>query len=222
MSRQLTIGGLVTPTEMAGLKAGVSELRAQLAALAPDQAFEIRLGLLPPDFRPPRAPSHPDVFIVSLLPELERAGEAMEAVEARWREHLSLLQDTGATIFVCTIYRHVGGVPDPDQRLAVLERVRRLNLLAVTLSHALGVGVIDLDRAFAERGAAVLRTDHRLGGPFAAEVIGHTVLSALLSMGLDEVMDPGLQEAVRKAIGSTLDVLDYVRRRLNLSGASVG
>lgn len=219
MKREITIGGLVTDAEGLGLKAAVHELRAQLADLSPDPPWVVRLGFLAPGFRPPKAPKHPDVFVTSMLPELDHPQDPIGVTEARWREHLGLLQDTGATVFVCTIYRHIGGIADPADRLALLERVRRLNLLAVKLSHELGVGVIDLDRAFAERGAEVLKTDHRLGGRFAAEVAGHCILTALLSLGLDEVMDPALQEAIRARIGGTLDVLDYVRRRLKLPAA---
>ena len=222
MTRTFKVGGLVTPAEMDGLRAAIAELKAQLSDPAPELTLEARLGGLPPGFQPPRAPSHPDVFIVSLLPELDRAPEPREATETRWRDHLALLQDTGATVFVCTIYRHIGGISDPEQRRSTLERVRRLNLMAVNLSHNLGVGVIDLDRAFAERGADILKTDHRLTGRFAAELTGHTVLSALLSMGLDDVLDAGLQETIRTRIGGSLDVLDYLRRRLNLKAPQVG
>ena len=222
MTRTFKIGGLVTPMEMDGLRAGVAELKSQLSQLAPDLNLETRLGALPPGFQPPRARSHPDVFIASLLPELGRSPEAPETTESRWRDHLTLLQDTGATVFICTVYRHIGGIADPEERRATLERVRRLNLLAVNLSHSLGVGVIDLDRAFAERGADVLKTDHRLNGRIAAELIGHTVLSALLSMGLDAVLDPGLQETMRARIGGSLDVMDYLRRRLKLAAPGVG
>ena len=222
MTRQLKIGGLVTAAEQRGLKAAVDELRTQLSDLATDRPVEVRLGFLPPGFRPPQAPSHPDIFIASLLPELERAMDPFGDTEAQWRDHLTLLQDTGATVFVCTIYRHIGGQGDPLVRRAMLERVRRLNLMAVNLSHSLGVGVIDLDRAFAERGTETLQTDHRLEGRIAAEAMGHSVLSALLSMGLDEILDPALQEAVRLNIGSSLDVLTYLRRRLKLAGARGG
>ena len=222
MTRPFKIGGLVTPAEMEGLRAAVDELKAQLAELAPELNLETRLGALPPGFQPPQARSHPDVFIAALLPELGRSPEAPEATESRWRDHLSLLQDTGATVFVCTIYRHIGGIADPDQRRAVLERVRRLNLLAVNLSHSLGVGVIDLDRAFAERGTDTLKTDHRLEGRIAAELTGHTVLSALLSMGLDTALEPGLQEAIRARIGGSLEVLDYLRRRLKSASSGHG
>lgn len=219
MNRRLAIAGLVTEAERPGLRAAVHELKGQLVDLSPDPAWAIGLGFLAPGFRPPEAPRHPEVFITSMLTELDRTDEPARVTEARWREHLTALQDTGAAVFVCSIYRHIGGIADPAERLAILERVRRLNLLAVRLSHELGIGVIDLDRAFAERGADLLKTDHRLGGRFAAEVMGHTILSALFSQGLDEVMDPALQETIRMRIGGSLDILDYIRRRLKLSVA---
>ena len=90
MKREITIGGLVTNAEGLGLKAAVHELKAQLADLSPDSPWVVRLGFLAPGFRPPKAPKHPDVFVTSMLPELDHPQDPIGVTEARWREHLGL------------------------------------------------------------------------------------------------------------------------------------
>jgi hypothetical protein len=49
--------------------------------------------------------------------------------------------------------------------MAVLERIRRLNLMAAELSQATGANVIDIDGVLAFIGALPLGTDYLLASP---------------------------------------------------------
>ncbi len=132
----------------------------------------------------------PAVSILSLL-GLVTAPIGMAELATLWLRQLAALQQAGTgPVFLCTIFRHVprsAALPEAE-RWARQERIRRLNLLAAELSQATGVGVIDLDRAFAHIGGGLLQTDFRLGGGIAARVGGDVIAGALLAEGLDDVV----------------------------------
>ena len=145
-------------------------------------------------FRPSLAAISPSseriVVVASLLREIE-AEEPLAETEARWRDQLLSLEKLGnASAFVCTVFRHVGSREQPS----LVERILRLNLLAVQLSHATGVGVIDIDRIFGYFGGRLLQTDYRLVGEMATEMAGHTIVAGILASGLDDVIPPDVQE----------------------------
>jgi hypothetical protein len=125
------------------------------------------------------------------------------------------LQATGAPVFVVNVFRHVAGRAGDGSPSPVLERIRRLDLMAVRLSRELGIGVVDIDRAFAHIGARALGSDYRMSGVLAAEVAGHTLAWSLLSFGLDDALDPELQEKARAALGPLSDINAIVGRRLS-------
>ena len=157
--------------------------------------------------------SPPPVVIIACpgWQEADRVDEPFVETEMRWRTYLAKLQATGAALSICTVFRHVHGRPGLGVPSPILERIRRLNRLAIELSHDLGVGVIDIDRAFAHVGAQNLQTDYRLSGELAAEFAGHTVALSFLSCGLDEVVDPELQEKAKNTLGG---LHDLISRRL--------
>jgi hypothetical protein len=153
------------------------------------------------------------VVIASLLPDVSRDA-ALPAIESRWRRQLSSL--TTPSIFLCTVFRHVPrGTADasPDARSATLERIRRLNLLATELSHDTGAAIIDIDRAFAHLGARALQTGYRLSGVTGAEVAAHTIVLALLSMGLDEAISPEAQQRAIQFHGALWQIGSLLSRR---------
>jgi len=135
------------------------------------------------------------VVVTSLLLEIASKDELLRQTEARWRDQLmSLPEPSAASAFICTIFRHVAD----RENSATTERIRRLNLMAVQLSHDTGAGIIDIDRIFAYFGARLLQTDYRLGGAIAAELAGHTIVSEILSGGLDGFLSPSIQERAKK------------------------
>lgn len=163
------------------------------------------------------AQDRPAVVVASLLPELDRDDETIAATQARWHAQLSSLAgEPRSAILICTIFRHVAAptADAPDARVATRERIRRLNLLAIDLSHDTGAGVVDIDRVFSRLGARPLGTDHRLTGPVAAEVAAHAIVASILGAGLDRVMSPEIQERAAQFQGPLRDVEQYVAQRL--------
>jgi hypothetical protein len=139
--------------------------------------------------------------------EADRVEEPFAETETRWRHYLNTLLPIGAQVFICTVFRHIPGRAGSGVAAPILERIRRLNRLVIQLSHDLGAGVIDIDRALAHAGAERLQTDYRLSGELAAEFAGHVVALTLLSGGLDDVVDPELQEKARHVLGGLHDVI---------------
>lgn len=157
-----------------------------------------------------KGPAAPDAVIASLMTEL---GETLPLPDAsaRWTSHLGALRAHGAPVFLCTVFRHVtgrGSSPADE----TLEAIRRLNLLAIELSHRHGVGVIDIDRAMAHFGARTLRSDFRLAGRGAEVVAGHAIAHALLGYGIDELGDPVLQDKARGMLGGLERVIELLQR----------
>ena len=119
-------------------------------------------------------------------------------------------------MLLCTVFRHVAPpIGDAGDALpAKRERIRRLNLMAIDLSHDTGAGVVDVDRAFSHVGARSLATDHRLTGRAAAEVAAHTIVAGILAAGLDDVVPPDVQERAAQFQGALRDIDQFLARRL--------
>ena len=213
----ISIEALVDPVERPGLIAAAEQLSACLGAAAGGGDWPMRLHFREPGGEVPvEAP--PTLIVTSLLPEVSRA-EPIAETDARWRAYLERLKATGAPVFVCTVFRRLTDRPSAGTPSPVLERIRRLNHMVVDLSHGLDVGVIDLDRVMAHIGGRVLNTDYRLPGVLAAEVAGHTAAWAILSYGLDDAVDPTLQEKAKEVLGGLQQIDAVVSRRLNLRRA---
>jgi hypothetical protein len=218
MSRvSLSLVAYVDPAETPVVIAGANMLSECLGVAAGGGPWPVALQFGAPG-APVRLATAPSAVILSLLPEAS-AADAFTAVEARWRERVRQASEIGAPVFVCTVFRHVAERTTAEGA-SRLERIRRLNLLAVQLSHELGVFVVDLDRALAHLGARTLQTDYRLGGSRAATVGAHQIAWSVLSFGLDpSAVPPELQERAR----SILDQLDRIdglieRREALLAG----
>lgn len=201
----------VDASEHGAIAMGAELVRAYLAgaraeAVEPFAISFASAGSLPGPAEPPH------LIITSLLTELLDASSMERDASDRWSSYLEHLLECGAPVFLCTIFRHVPGRSasgDPDPRLV---RIRELNLLAVELSHSLGVNVIDTDRALANLGGKALQTDHRLGGSRASIAAGHAIAHAVLGYGLDELGDPALQENARNRLGGMDKVPDLILR----------
>jgi hypothetical protein len=149
--------------------------------------------------------------VLSLLADAEH-DEPFDKAAARWRGRSERLTAQGAPVLVLTVFRVAERSTPDGQRM--LERIRRLNRLAVDLSHDIGVTVVDIDRAFAHIGARILATDYRLEGRLAAEVGGHALTLCLLTLGLDDTVPPETQERARAYHGPLREIDTLVRRRL--------
>ncbi|HXQ12114.1 MAG TPA: hypothetical protein VN805_14045 [Caulobacteraceae bacterium] len=153
-----------------------------------------------------------NVVVLSLLCEVE-SDEPFAETAARWRRRTDGLAAEGAIVMLLTVFRAVSG-RRTEKGQHLLERIRRLDRMALDLSRDIGVTVVDIDRAFAHIGARALATDYRLAGRVAAEVAGHTFALSLLSLGLDDTIPVQVQERARTHHGSLREIDTLVRRRL--------
>ncbi len=94
------------------------------------------------------------------------------------------------------------------------ERIRRLNLFALELSHDTGVGIIDIDRALTHIGARQLGADYRLAGRIAAEVAAHTIVGSILLAGLDDAAAPEVLHGAAQFQGALWQIGTLLQRRL--------
>jgi hypothetical protein len=137
----------------------------------------------------PSAPVAAPITVVSMHGVLG-APDAEQQV----REAVATAQRSGSLVFLLTLFR---GLPPGDPRLLPL---RRLNLLAVALSHELDTAVVDLDRAFADHGAATLGADLDALSARARGIGARTLTLAILGAGLDSRLPPELAERARAAL----------------------
>jgi hypothetical protein len=162
-----------------------------------------------------RAPT--TVIVASLLPEVAR-DEPLSSIEARWRSQLSAVTTAAApSVFLCTVFRHVArDAPAPSNGggAKIRERIRRLNLFALELSHDTGIGIIDIDRALAHIGARLLGADYRLASPIAAEVAAHTIVGSILLAGLDDAVAPEVLHGAAQFQGALWQIGTLLQRRL--------
>ena len=205
----IIIAAQVDLVEQPGLIAAAEQLSRLLNAASKTLAWHVQLHFHALDAKIAASPS-PSAIVVSLLPETGHIGEPIAVTKARWRDYLGSLQVTGAPVFVRTIFRHLPNRFRDGRIVPLLERIRRLNLMAAELSHDIGVAVIDIDRAFAHTGGRVLKTGYRLAGDLATEVSAHTTVWSLLSFGLDDVVDPDLQEKAKTLLGD-LNQIAYLQ-----------
>jgi len=154
--------------------------------------WPVRLRLLTPDEAPP-----PGMAIIASMIGDVAASEPDS--EQAWRSRIARWRSTGdIRILLCTIFRHVD---DVAVRPLMVERIRRLNLLAITLSRSEGIEIVDLDRLFALHGARMLGTDYRCIGPDAATIAGVTIAGAVLGGDLDDHLDAALREQAYRIHG---------------------
>jgi hypothetical protein len=203
----LLVRAVVAATERAAVVAGLQQLGESTRAAG----FDLRIGLnFLPSFVGLDVPAPRSIVIASLLPDLF-GEEAWPQTQGRWRAQVApIAADEAPPIFLCNVFRYVAGNP----RHPSVERIRRLNLLAIELSHDFGLNIVDIDRVFAHLGAQELRTDCRLTGPIAAEVAGYVIVDAILATMPDHLIPPEVQDVARRFQGPVEKVRDLVARRL--------
>jgi hypothetical protein len=208
----IRIRALVDEQERHGIVSGLEQLHECLTTAAPTDAPSIKVRFDPPGTATAASPE-PNVVILSLFPELRAAGQEFRETTERWAGYVQRARSPGAAVFVCTLFRHVDIRGRPDLRPILVERIRRLNLMAVNLSQEFGIGVVDVDRAMAHFGGRNLGSDFRLSGDLAADVAGHTLAWCLLSYGLDDLIDPAIQERARIALGGLHTIPEILLKR---------
>jgi hypothetical protein len=212
----LLIDAVIDPIERPVMIATAAQLRDSLSAAGEGQ-WQVQIRLRPPPLA--IEPEHPPMAIIaSLLPEVACLDEPISLTETRWRKQLAALNgDLRSSTFLCTIFRVVGGgrrAAPGNAAPKIVERIRRLNLLAADLSHDFGVGVIDIDRIFAHLGARHVQSDFRLRGAIAEEVAAYAIVSTLLAVGFGDVAPPEILARATRCQGPLWEVGTLVQRRL--------
>lgn len=159
----------------------------------------------------PEGTASGSIVVTSLLADAMSL-EPMATVEAIWRDRLAQrLAGPDRIVVLCTVFRVVS---DLQARPILIERIRRLNLLAAELSQVFNIYVVDLDRTLSFFGAATLQSDFRLVGHRAAEAAGHAVVSTLFATGLGGLVPVELQAIGAKRHGGLHQLAAVVESRL--------
>jgi len=159
----------------------------------------------------------PSMVIASLLPELGRAEEPVPSIVQRWHRELAPILAAVPYVFICTAFRHIatgGGASGHDPSGMSIERLRRLNMAAIELSHDTGAFVIDIDAVLAHLGARSVSADFRLASAAAAEAAGYVIASSILGVGADDCIPPEIQERAKQHLGGTHQLVALIQRRL--------
>lgn len=128
----------------------------------------------------------PDLVILSMLHEMLPPYAPMSLVAERWHALLERLRNAEIQLLLCNVFRHIGPEslsPDFLPAPALRERARRLNLLAIGLSHQYGADLADIDARLAALGARLIKDDFRLehlGRVAAADAIVWSLLQTNL------------------------------------------
>lgn len=196
----MRLRAFVAPTEAAAVEDAARRLAKRLAAAgapAPEVAVELVGSQDALAAATDRA-----IVIWSLLPEVEAAVQDWPATQTRLTGVCEMLAGrSDQPLFLCTVVRHAPPELDEAAGVELRTAIRRLDLLAIELSHATGLNVIDLDRAVADIGALNLETDFRLAGPAAAKAAGREIARSILSAGLDDWIAPEIQERAAAGLG---------------------
>lgn len=196
----LLLQAIVSLTEQPGVLSGAEQLANSLNKAVPAQSWraDVTFGTPGDPLRPECSAS---AIILSLLPEATLAGDAFTTIARRWTALLHDLAKADVPVYVMTIFRHVADRSRDGRPPDLLERIRRLNRMAIDLSCDHGIGVIDIDHAFSHLGARSLNTDWRMEGSVASLAAGHILARSLLSYGLDRMVDPAIQQKARDLLG---------------------
>jgi hypothetical protein len=198
-ARGFEIHAVVTPAERVAVRHATALLARSLSmASKTDWSLSFKFAETVEGLEPATGPS---ILITSLVQEAGRIDEPWSVAEARLRRiYAALCGEAARSVYVCTALRHVD--PALAGRREILLRIRRLNLLAMTLSNELGLLVADIDRDLAHAGARNLRTDYRLQGKYAPPSAGKSLAVTMLLAGLDDFVPFEIQEAARRIVKS--------------------
>jgi len=114
-----------------------------------------------------------------------------EEAASAWELLIERLQARGATVALCTTFRHVREsleLPGRQEVAALREVIRRMNLEVARLSLRTGCFVLDLDRPLAHEGGAVLGADCFGGQGRAAEIALDEFAAVVMDAIPDAVM----------------------------------
>ena len=208
----LRIEAFVREQEQRCIVSGLEQLHEALQAVMPITPHSIQVNFNGFGTPIPNSPS-PNIVILSLLPEMYVRNQHVLETKNRLKSYIEQGQSLGASVLICNIFRHIDAGELSETKPYLVERIRRLNLMAIGLSYESGVGIVDIDRAMAHLGGRNLQSDFLLSGDSAADVVGHALAWSLLSFGLDTVIDPTNQEKAKITLGDLRKVPEILRIR---------
>lgn len=193
MTSPFHIVAAIDPIERPVMIAAAEQfVRAISAAVGGEHT--VQLSFVARDAPPPKDAR---MAIISLRGEVG-ASRSIEAVTAHWNDWLETFGAAGgAQIVIATIYRHVANGDS-----GIVERIRRLNALAVGLSRDHAIEVADIDRACALVGSRMVGGDWRAVEGNAAAIAGHVLAAALLRLDLSAHLVDDAGDGARAAHGS--------------------
>jgi hypothetical protein len=196
----ISIAAFVSDGERAAVQIAATQL-AQSLSKAADTPWTCD-AVFSTDIEALQKNSEAKIVVTSFLPELAKIDEPWAEVEKRLQAAYATLSESGASVFICTVLRHVRRDLEPEKAEALMIRIRRLNLLAAEISRESGAFVIDLDRILADIGARRLQTDYQLAGTYAAEVAGHAIALTIADNALDVFVPFEVQDAAAGIIAA--------------------
>jgi hypothetical protein len=152
----------------------------------------------------------PGLVIVASPMDDPASNDPLALIEARWIARIGRYRSAGHDrILLCNMFRHI----DPQVRPAGgIERIRRLNLLAIRLSREWGVEVVDVDRLLALCGARTVGADYRGGGAAAARLTGHAIANAILQGDMAASLPATAQARASATQGDLRDIPWLIER----------
>lgn len=204
MTSPLRIVAVADPVERPVLIAAAEQfVRAISAAAGGEHVVELAFA----DRNAP-PPNGARIVIISLRGEVG-VPASMDAVARRWHDWLGMVLAQGdAQVVIGTIYRHVA-----DAAGGTVERIRRLNDLAIGLSRAHAIEVADIDRACALVGSRIADGDWRATTGNAATIAGHVLAAALLRLDLSAYLADDAGDRARAAHGSLNAMIERLEGR---------
>ncbi len=202
---------IVTEAERTAMVAAAEQLSLAVGgAMGTSWPVQLRLAL------PDEADIPEGAILVSSLLADMADNEPVETVVERWRERIARCRAAGHDrILLCNLFRHVEG-----RTPATIERIRRLNLMAIELSRELGFEIVDIDRLLALCGARTIGADYRGTSHAATRLIGHAVAAAILDGDMDAWIDPAVQHRAGAAHGGVRDIFRLLERHVHVRSAA--
>lgn len=209
----MPVTAIVSDAERAGIAAAGQQLAEALSA-GSGVAWQVRLHFA--SFEDGDIP--PEAAIVTSLHHDVDGAEPVDRIAERWQARIRRHRAAGhGRILLCNLFRHV---QEPSPAGITIERLRRLNQLAINLSRTAGIEIVDVDRLLALFGARAIETDYRCDSAAARRLVGHAIAAAILDGDLGGRVDDAAQGRASDAHGGVRDIRRLTERHFQLRQAS--
>lgn len=181
--------------ELPPLQQALRQLSA-MASQALGHEWGVAFSYGPPGLPPPPGTG---LVLLSLLHEALPPHAPLPEVAARWHQVVAELAGLGVPLLLCNLFRHVPPQPfgaEGPARAVMQDRIRRLNLLAVELSHRHAVDLADVDRSLAYLGALPMQTDFLLARGLGTAVAADVITGAILQGEVATLLPDAVAQAL--------------------------